>query len=250
MRISKTWSQLKIFIDSKNLILRYEENEDDFYVWVEEGNREYYTTIYKILGNVDYTEFLETYKSIADKPIHPLSKDGKEIIRAESKPLGYTTVFAGQGDSDTEIGKGKILSWDFSNNDDLVSMPLGSDLKRKRIECKFMDSVYVKEGTLYFHNAPKGCYLDFYIVCPNGQYYKDNNGNIHQATEDTIVTHYVIYHLLQGTVPMGDELNTESCSDEIPNNYKLWLEITTLDSDNQSNGNAEIEVYRKRTVIL
>lgn len=49
---------------------------------------------------------------------------------------------------------------------------------------------------------------------------------------------------------MGDELNSETTSSAIPPNYKFWLEVTVPESDNLSNGWVEIELYRKRTVIL
>ena len=49
---------------------------------------------------------------------------------------------------------------------------------------------------------------------------------------------------------MGDELNTEAASSEIPSNYKFCLTITVPASDNSSKGYVSIECYRKRTVIL
>ena len=76
----------------------------------------------------------------------PLSPDGKEVVRAESRPEDTTTCFTGIGDSAEGIGDGKEFSWDFSNDDDIVEAPSG--MKRKRIEFKFLDSVWIKEGTL------------------------------------------------------------------------------------------------------
>jgi hypothetical protein len=181
---------------------------------------------------------------------NPKSEDGKDIVRAESRPLGCTTVFVGQADTDIAIGAGEILAWDFSNEDNEITMPSGSNERRKRLEFKFIDDVYVKEGTTYFFNKLKGSYLDFYVACPAGQYYYDNDGNPHLATEDTIVSHYVIHCMMQGSCPMGDELNTESCSSKIPNNYKFWIDITVPDNDNISNGHINLEMYRERTVIL
>ena len=87
-------------------------------------------------------------------------------------------------------------------------------------------------------------------MCPAGQYYVDNNKVPVQASVDTPIVHYVIRHPLQGTVPMGDELNTETCSDELPNNYKFWVEVTVPEADVISNGVISLELYRRRTTIL
>lgn len=195
----------------------------------------------------------------------PHSTDGREIVRTDSRPQGYTTCFTSRGDSLTGIGDGKIIEWDFSNTDDTVTAPSG--YKRKKIEFGFSEAIYIKEGTFYFHNAPKGCYIDFYIVCKAGGYYKDPNGLINgtalgldaedfysQAVEDTIITTYVNHHLIQGSVPMGDELNTEGASESsLPTQqqgYVLVLEVTTPSSDSVSNGSVEMEIYRERTILL
>ena len=178
---------------------------------------------------------------------NPKSADGKDIIRAESRPIGTTTVFVGKGD-DTGIGDGKELSWDFSNSNDEITPPSG--YKRKRLEFKFLDDVYVKEGTVYHFESPKGCYIDFYVVCPAGQYYYDNAGDLQLAAVDTPISHYVVHTMIQGSTPMGDELNTETCSEKIPPNYKFWAEITTPDTDVVSNGCVNVEIYRERTIVL
>jgi hypothetical protein len=193
------------------------------------------------------------------------AKDGRLLVRADSRPKEATTNFTMRGDSLTGIGDGKVMKWDFSNSDDDVTAP--ENFKRKRIEVGFSDEVWVKEGTLYFKDAPKGSYLDMYVVCKTGGYYVDPNGTIPasalgkdgdemytQATEDTIVTHYVNHHLMVDTVLIGDELNTEGAmEDALPKQqqgYMIWIEITTPDSDSTSYGHADLELYRKRTVLL
>lgn len=90
-----------------------------------------------------------------------------------------------------------------------------------------------------------------YIVAPTGTYYYDNNNEIQLTEEDTKITHYVIHHKMEDSVPMGDELNTECCSDEIPNAYKFWIEITIPDIEGTTaRGNFDIELYRQRNIIL
>ena len=243
-----TWANFKNKITSKNLKLQYEEYSTNYEVWALESYIKYFCYVKKTNPkNDDQIDFEDNYKDSANKSIKPLSPDGKEYVRAESRPLNCTTIFTGVGDN-VEIGDGKMLIWDFSNDDDLVTPP--TNCKRKRLEFNFLDSVYIKEGTIYIKDAPKGCYLDFYIVCPAGQYYLDNNDILRLAEMDTITAHFVAKHHMQGSVPMGDELNTETCSEEIPNNYKFWIDITTPDTDNTSSGSISLELYRKRTVVL
>lgn len=244
------WTDFKELLILKALPIQYEENDDNYVIWFSEGLITYKTSVYKRSGNVDCADFEDNYKDEANRPLSPKSIDGKEIVRAESRPIGTITTFTCIGDSETEIAKGKEFTWDFSNEDDTISMPSGSGMKRKRIEFKFIDSVWVKEGALYFFNTPKGCYLDFYVVCSENGYYIDNNGTVHQATEDTPIMHYGQHVFIQGDCPMGDEFNTETCSPEIKVPYKFWLEITTPDSDNISNGCVVLEMFRTRTVIL
>lgn len=195
-------------------------------------------------------DFETNYQNLCNKYMIPLSSDGKEIIRSESRPLGYTTVFTCQADSNNNIGDGKLLAWDFSNQEDEIEMPTGSNIRKKRIEFKFLDNIHIKEGAVYFFNTKKGTYGDVYIVCPEGQYYLDNDKQPHLATEDTIVEHYMIHQFIQGDCPMGDEFNTEACSEQVPLNYKFYIEITSPISDNESNGYIVLELYRIRTVIL
>jgi hypothetical protein len=141
------------------------------------------------------------------------------------------------------------MEWDFSNSDDQVTPPTG--YKRKRMDLTFIDPIYIKEGTLYFHNAPKGCYGDCYVICPTGGWYYTNAGALVQAAEPTNILHYVNKHPMQGSVPMGDELNTEETQiNPILPGYILRIEVTTPDSDVTSNGVVEFESFRGRTVIL
>lgn len=180
-------------------------------------------------------------------------------------------MFTCRGDSTTGIGDGKKLFWDFSNSDDIVTDSITTAIpanhKRKRIEFGFSDKIYIKEGTIYFHGAPKGQYLDLWVICKAGGYYDDPNGeipgsllgldpdkNYTQASVDTPVTHYVNNQYMQGTCPMGDELNTEGASEAgLPKQqfgYVLWLEVTTPNSDSESNGYTSVELYRDRTTLL
>lgn len=256
MELSKTWSELKNLISNKHLHLQYEEMTDTpprYFIFAEDGAFIYTCKILK--DTADATDFENNYKADANQPCQEMDADGKPYVRAESRPLDCTTYFTTSGDlgkagdSDIIIGGGNRIAWDFSNDDDEIETG-DSDFKRKRIELSFADTIYVKEGTVYFYNKLKGSYVDFYVVCPTGYYYYKNDKTPAQASEDTVIAHYMIKHPMQGSVPMGDELNTETCSSGIPNYYKFWCEITVPIEDTESNGYMEMEIYRERTVIL
>ncbi|MBN1467739.1 MAG: hypothetical protein JW924_03355 [Fusobacteriaceae bacterium] len=238
------WENLKNDIIKKGYPFNYKTLSKGYEVFVYDRGILWTSNI---INDDEILDFKTNYKERGNRCLY--SEDGKEITRAESRPLDTTTCFTGRGDSDTGIGEGKELRWDFSNDDDDIT-PSGVNYKKKRIVFKFSDSVYVKEGAVYFLTAKKGSYIDLHIVCPAGQYYLDNNGTPHLAEEDTAISHYVISHWLLGDCPMGDELNTESCSVEIPSIYKFWLDIIVPEDDNISCGHISLELYRKRTVIL
>jgi len=184
----------------------------------------------------------------------PKGKDGRPIVRADSRPEDSTTYFTTKGD-DTGIGNGKAIIWDFSNNDDEVtdsittSVPSG--MKRKRMKLSFADEVRIKEGSLYWENAPFGTFVDFWVICPDGEYYINRGtGQPAQASGDTPLVHYVNHHMIMGDCPMGDELNTEAANeDPIPSNFELWVEVTIDENNTDCHGAGELEIYRTRTYL-
>jgi hypothetical protein len=192
-------------------------------------------------------------ESIANKP---KDKYGKEIVKADSRPTGSQTLFTMKGD-DQAIGDGKELFWDFSNNDDIIdstsvlNTEIPAGYKCKQIKLKFNDPIWLKEGTIYFSNSVKKSFCYLSIVCPSGQYYLNRVGNPVQATEDTNVIVYVRHHFFSGTCIIGDELNTEACQeDPVPSNYYIVAEIFVPESDNESFGYCELEIYRERSILL
>lgn len=191
--------------------------------------------------------------------MNPISPDGKEVIKTESRPPGTQTSFTMVGDN-LEFGDGKILMWDFSNDDDIVpsdstslllhNKPLPEGYKRKLIRIRFNDPVYVKEGTLYFYDMPFGAWADMSVVCPTGQYYKDRLGGIHKATNNICISHYVTHYMMHGTCAEGHTLLAETCQEiATPINYETWVEITTPISDNISKGFGCFTLYRRRTQL-
>lgn len=239
-----TWSEFKNELIAKGFPLNYKEFRDGYEVFIVDRQILWTTNLTSTIEKLDFETY---YKSKCNKYVNPLSEDGKEFVRTESRPLLMTTVFVGQGDG-TSIANGKKLLWDFSNTEDLVDAPTG--YKRKKLEFRFIDPIYVKEGTLYYFNVLKGSICDMYVVCPAGQYYLSNNSVPRLASIDTSIAHYVVSHPLQGSIPMGDELNTEACSTQILANYKFWIDITVPEADNESNGAISIKIYRLRTEVL
>lgn len=276
-----TWTQFKNLITVGNIPWSYFESDDVYDIYGVQGPIVYSARLIKATDVGDVSDFEENFK--ADVPLAiiprteldrqnlPTSLDGREVVRVDSRPKGFTSSFISRDDTLTGIGDGSPLIWDFSNSDNIVTdsltFPVPSGYKRKRVEIGFSEKIYIKEGTIYFFNAPKGQYLDMYVVCKQGSVYEDSNGQIPgsaigldptktytQATQDTPITHYVNTLFMQGTCPMGDELNTEGATEaSLPTKaqgYVIWFEVTTPDSDNESNGVVQMEIYRKRTILL
>ena len=185
-----------------------------------------------------------------------LDASGKLYTRSESRPLDCTTVFTTCGDTNggtPNIGAGPRLAWDASVSagwvDDQNGAPDG--MKQFSVIIQFCDSIWLKEGSLYYMNCMKGSYADMTVLCPNGGYYM-YLGQVYQNTtgDDLTVDHYLMKHPLQDSVPMGDELNTETCSQELPSYLKFKWTITVPESDATSYGYMELEMYRRRSVVI
>lgn len=200
----------------------------------------------------------------------PTTPDGVPIVRADSRPLNTETYFTCCGDS-TAIGDGKILSWDFSNDDDLFTNPewMGTyvipiGFKAKKIKIKFTCPVHLKDGTLYFYDAPWGCNISMYVSVPAGSYYPNPAGSIpasalglttggmySYAEEDVPYSSYLMRHMMFGSCPMGDELNAECASlNPIPVGWQVCGLIVTPESDNISRGFGSLEMYRCHSWLL
>ena len=69
-------------------------------------------------GNKDLDRIAAVRYISLQSHLNPISLDGKEVVKAESRPPGMQTSFTMSGDNQ-KIGDGKELKWDFSNDDDL-----------------------------------------------------------------------------------------------------------------------------------
>lgn len=266
--INLDWAQFKSEILAKGHPLNYTMEADSL------GEANSYTAFCidrQILwqsivrSEADITDFETNYKANGNKNIDPVDEEGKTYVRAESRPLNCTTCFTTSGDDLTSgaehpIGNGPRMFWDASEpsgdvwvaageeDDSGYTVPAG--MKRFTVDLQFMDSIWLKEGTIYCMSGKKGSWMDMTVLCPPGGYYM-NLGQIKQNTSgDWLeVDHYLNKHPLQGDVPMGDEVNTEACSQELPSYLMFRMSVTVPASDNDSYGYMEMELYRQRTVV-
>lgn len=196
----------------------------------------------------------------------PHMPDGRPIIRADTRPLNTQTYFSTRGDN-AGIGTGKAMRWDFSNDDDLYTgSEVPSGYKAKEIKLKFHCPVYLKDGAIYFFDAPWGQVMYMDILVPSGGYYPNPAGQIPAymlglpgndmyaqapSGSDVVISRYVNAHYCYGDCPMGDELNAEGAAvDALPVGWMLRGLIITPEDDDTSKGYASMEMYRCHTVLL
>ena len=186
---------------------------------------------------------------------------GRWLIRTESRRTGYDATFSGAGDdmANKIIGGGVPFIWDFSDNTNLVTAPAG--FKRKRIDWHFMDMIYPKEGKVCYHNAPKGSYIDMFLVCPSMMPYAiktiDSNGNVIRsyriATKETPFMNWICKYWVEGSSNSYDTLTTEGSTDYPALSYLIWrTEITSPDIPELSDfhGSWILESYRPRSIYI
>lgn len=186
---------------------------------------------------------------------------GRWVVRSDSRKQGLDVVFQGSGDNciTKRSGDGIPFTFDFSAVADDVkwdneNAPVG--YKQQIIDWQFCDWVYIKEGTLYFYNMPKGSFINFEILAPPGTYGLNKSLNEKQeiiktyfpTNEDwyTILQWVVDYHI-EGSAPMGDELNTESAAENPSPDYFIWRAIVNVPETEgweSAHGHWSLEVYR------
>lgn len=247
--LKKTWSQFSDIID-EGVVFIEQTSGSDYELYAEDSMIMYHCLVTETADKTDYTTNYQSKKSTVLKRI---DDEGRVFQRAESKPTTMTTYFAGAGDSSTEIGGGDALVFDFSNTDNDVSSP-PSGYKQKRVCVTFIDTVRLKEGTLYWENAPFGSHVDLCLGVPNNGYYQKNDGTLAQNTTGDVlaIAKFVKRTPMMGSCPMGDEMNTEAASNDIPAGTVFGFLVTVPDVTGYSDchGGIVMELYRERTVIL
>lgn len=255
MFIEKEWSDFKALVSTKVLKMQYEERTSKYYLWASE-NGDTYECLIRIAdpASTDQADFEDNYKDDCNKAVTPVDNEGRKFLRAESKPTDMTTYFTSKGDTPGEIGAGNQLVFDFNNTDnDWPDPPAGC--KWKRVTCTFIDTVRLKEGTVYWENVPFGSIIDLCLGVPDQGWYQKNDGSYAQNTtgQDLMIAKFVNDSPMMGSCPMGDEMNTEAASNDIPAGtvfgFMVTVPDTVSDTDNV-HGVIVLELYRERTVIL
>jgi len=206
--------------------------------------------------------------------VKPLTMDdGRLVVRPESRPLNNRTYFTTTGDHPTtnKLGQGKSIRWDFSNDDDMYDAStvlngptLASGMKAKIMNVQFNDPVYIKDGTMYFFDAPWGAYSSMYVTVPSGNYYPNPYGSISAAalgltgdgtyayaTKDVFYACYVQKQYMYTNCPMGDELNAEGCQvNALPTGWYVSTLIVTTEDDYISKGYGSLEMFRTADLTL
>lgn len=190
---------------------------------------------------------------------------GRWVVRSDSRKTDWDTVFQGAGDNmmTGQIGGGVPFRFDceadesdprWRSTEDDPTIPEG--YVRQRIDWNFSDWVFIKEGTLYFYNIPKGSTCNMWIVAPPNAFFSrkklDSRLNMIKTTYpsgdvEVPFMHWVVQYPIEGTAPMGDELNTESAAENPAYPGLIFrAEFTVPKTENweQAHGHFSLELYR------
>jgi len=194
----------------------------------------------------------------------PQMADGRPLVRADTRPLETETYFTMAGDTVSGVGDGLPMTWNMDDDDDWED--IGDGMTRKIFKLTFNHEIYLKDGAIYFFNAPWGAWVDFYIAVPAGGYYPNQYGSIpasalgqpgdgmwEYAATDVLYQCYVNRHYMHGDCPMGDELNAEGAAiNGLPVGWYLMghIHAPATASGTGFKGYASIECYRERTIVL
>lgn len=195
----------------------------------------------------------------------PTMPDGRPIMRSDSRPLYTSTVFTMQGDDSTSIGNGVELIWDFSNDDDLYDGPeVPSGFKCKQMLISFATEVHLKDGMLFFFDAPWGSYVTMDVAVPPNNFYPNPTGPYtsamlglsgtlnyaHSGNEIITFQRFVNKYRITGTCNIGTALDAEGCTTKpMPIGWYLCGRVYTPISDNVSKGYASMEMYRSFSIL-
>jgi len=241
-------------VANKHLHMQYYEDGGLYKIWAVESVVVYRCDIaIEDPASTEQEDFEDNYCADCNKTFNVVDEEGRAFLRAESKPTDMTTYFTSTGDIVGEIGGGTSLTFNFNNDDDEIDAPSG--FRQKLVKCTFIDTVRLKEGTIYWENMPFGSHIDLCLGVPNGGYYYKNDGTLAQNTtgDDLMIAKFVNNSPMMGSCPMGDELNTETSSFDIPQGTIFGFHVTVPSSVGMSDnchGAVQMELYRVRTVIL
>jgi hypothetical protein len=170
------------------------------------------------------------------------------------------------GDTASGIGDGTPMRWNMDEDGDWEDSLNYPGYKKKIFKLTFNHEIYLKDGSIYFFNAPWGAFVDFYIAVPAGGYFPNPYGSIpasalgqpgdgmwSYAATDVLYQCYVNRHFMFGDCPMGDELNAEGAAiNGLPVGWYLMghIHAPATASGTGFKGFASIECYREKTIVL
>jgi hypothetical protein len=246
-------------IDLLDSCTRAEISQSDVPFHIEEEN------IILNNGSTDLTKLKAlriAFDAVAEEG--PKMADGRPLVRADTRPLDTETYFTMAGDTASGIGDGAPMMWNMDEDDDWFDT--GDGYKKKIFKLTFNHEIYLKDGSIYFFNAPWGAHVEFYITVPAGGYYPNEYGPIPAsalgqpgdgmwayAATDILYQCYVNKHYMHGDCPMGDELNAEGAAiNGLPVGWYLMghIHAPATASGTGFKGYASIECYREKTIVL
>lgn len=255
-KITKSWIDFKALISAGMTFVEH-DLDSNYELFGQDGNLFY---VCELTASADITDYETNYQANVHTFLNHIDDEGRPFLRAESKPTDMTTYFTTKGDISTEIGGGAELKFNFNNTDDDVTDP-PTGFKQKKICCSFIDIVRLKEGTVYWENMPFGSHIDLCLGVedwdddPTKGWYLKNDGTPAQnkTGEPLMIAKFVNDSPMMGDCAMGDEMNTEAASNDIPAGTIFGILVTvpsSVTTTDNVHGAVVMELYRKRTVIL
>jgi hypothetical protein len=203
----------------------------------------------------------------------PRTVDGKPIVRSDTRPTGTQTYFTMTGDDMQAgiLGSGEEMRWDFSNSDNVYDpddfenpIILASGVKAKYLEMKFTSPAYLKDGALFFFDAPWGAYASMYIVVPSGTYYPHPDGEITASalglsgntmyaysTKKVFYASYLNKHFMYKDCARGVSMDAEGSQiDPVPSGWMIAGLVCCPEEDTLFKGFGLIEMYRTTIGLL
>jgi len=215
------------------------------------------------LGNVDVTDGIITYKK-ADalnyiRGINQTTKDGKNIFTASDRPKDHYRHITGRADNfvTNKIGNGDPIA---------LSVEPGNT---EYFDIKFLDNVYVKDGSMWYKDAEFGSNLSVVVVCPanypfpapagNGNY-DIVNGIPTQNANNTgqyfiVPVETVVFRFVNAMNFFGEGKEIVTSVEPFLLNAPYFLRISITAGPTPQNGtiktlqaNLNVGTYRKNTI--
>jgi len=232
-------------------------SSDDLLQALGQGTDKY--QVFDGLRNLPFSQGIDLIRKI-QRPTE-VDELGRWVVRSDSRKSGWDTTFQGQGDSlaTGEIGGGTPFRFDFSapaEDPRWITTDVPDGFIKQKIDWSFCDWVFAKEGTIYFYDIPKGSYCDFWLIAPPGGVFVRKKLDAHQEVQSfnfpsgnrqIKFMHWVIKYPMEGSAPMGDELNTESAAGTPAYPGLIWraeFTIPKVDGWEKAHGHWSLEVYR------